>query len=104
MLQSPQLKDHVQTIDIDKYLSNNALYEHKYLENIKKSYKQAGKFDDQKQLKEIIEAAMVFNPEGLTEDSPISPMTSTPVKKKKSGKSLCIFTNILNAKKKTATH
>ena len=29
MLQSPQLKDHVQTIGIDQYLSNNALYEHK---------------------------------------------------------------------------
>ena len=29
MLQSPRLKDHVQTIGIDQYLSNNALYEHK---------------------------------------------------------------------------
>ena len=103
MFQTPRLKDHIQTIGIDQYLRKNALYEHKYLENIKKSYKQAGKFDDQKQLKEIIEAAMVFNPEGLTEDSPISPMTSTPVKKPSSRKSLCLFTKNLDAKKKTDT-
>ena len=36
MLQSPQLIYHIQTIGIDQYLSNNALYEHKCLENIKK--------------------------------------------------------------------
>ena len=35
ILQSPRLKDHVQTIDIDQSLSNNAIYEHKCLENIK---------------------------------------------------------------------
>ena len=45
MLQSPRLKDQVQTIGIDQSLSNNAIYEHKYLENIKKKYKQAGKCD-----------------------------------------------------------
>ena len=43
MLQSPRLKYHVQTIGIDQYLSNNAIYVHKCLENIKKIYKQAGK-------------------------------------------------------------
>ena len=31
MLQSPLLKDHVQTIGIDQYLSNNAIYDHKCL-------------------------------------------------------------------------
>ena len=36
MLQLPRLKDHVHTIGIDQLLSNNALYEHKCLENIKK--------------------------------------------------------------------
>ena len=35
MLESPRLKDQVQTIGIDQYLSNNAIYEHKCLENIK---------------------------------------------------------------------
>ena len=39
MLQSPRLKDHVQTIGIDQSLSNNAIYEHKFLENIKTLYK-----------------------------------------------------------------
>ena len=80
-LQSPRLKDHVHTIGIDQYLSNNALYEHKCIENIKKLYKQAGKCDNQQQFKDIIEAAIVSTPEGFTDDSTISPMTSKPVNK-----------------------
>ena len=35
MLKPTLLKDHVQTIGVDQYLSKNAIYEHKYLENIK---------------------------------------------------------------------
>ena len=35
MLQSLRLKYHVQTIGIHLSLSNNSIYEHKYLENIK---------------------------------------------------------------------
>ena len=46
ILQSLQLKYHVQTIGIHPSLSNNAIYEHKCLENIKKLYKQAGKCDN----------------------------------------------------------
>ena len=45
---------------------------------------------------------MVSNPEGFTNDSPISPMISKTVKKPSARKSLCLFTNILDAKKKTA--
>ena len=45
VFQSPWLKDNVNTIGIDPSLSNNAIYEHKCLENIKKLYKQAGKYD-----------------------------------------------------------
>ena len=37
ILKSPRLKDQVQTIGIDQSLSNNATYEHKCLENIKKN-------------------------------------------------------------------
>ena len=81
MLQSLCLKDHVQTIGIEKSLSNNSLYEHKYLENIKKLYKHAGKCDDQQQFKDILEASMVSTPEGFTNECPISLMASTPVKK-----------------------
>ena len=46
---------------------------------------------------------MVSNPEGFTYDSPITPMTSTPVNKPSARKSLCLFTKILDVKKKTAT-
>ena len=103
MFQSPRLKYHVNTIGIDQYLRNNAIYEHNCLENIKKLYKQAGMCDDQQQFKYIIEAAMVYTPEGFTKDSPIYPMTSTLVKKSCARKSLCLFTNILDVKNKTAT-
>ena len=61
MLQSTQLKHHVQTIGIDRSLSNNTIYEHTCLENIKKLYKQAGKCENQQQFKDIIEADMVSN-------------------------------------------
>ena len=50
ILQSPHLKSHTKTIAIDQSLSNSALYEHRYLQNIKKLYKHAGKCDDQKKL------------------------------------------------------
>ena len=99
MLKSPRLKDHVQTIGIDQSLSNNAIYEQKCLESIKKLYKRAGKCDNQQQLKNIIEDAMVYTNEGFTYNIPISPMTSIPIKKPSARKSLCLFTNILYVKK-----
>ena len=102
MLQSLCLKDHVKTIGIDKSLRNNSLFEHKCLPNINKLYKHVGKCDDQQQFKDIIKAAMVFTPEGFTNNSPISPMKPTSVKKLSAIKSLFLFTNILYVKKKTA--
>ena len=54
MLQSLRLKDDVQTIGIDPSLSNNAIYEHKCLENIKKVYKQSVKLEKEQQFKDII--------------------------------------------------
>ena len=45
---------------------------------------------------------MVYNPELFTNNSPISPMKSTPVKKLRAQKLLCIFTNVLDVKNKTA--
>ena len=71
MLQSPWLKYHVQTIGIDQSLRKNAIYEHKCLENIKKLYKQYGKCDDQKQLKDILAADMVSTTELFTNNSPL---------------------------------
>ena len=99
MLKSLCLKDHVKTIGIDKSLRNNSIFEHKCLQNINKLYKHVGKCDDQQQFKDIIEAAMVCTPEGFTNNSPISPMKSTPVKKPRARKSLCMFTKNLDVKK-----
>ena len=45
---------------------------------------------------------MVSIIEGVTDNIPNVPMTSTPVKKPNARKSLCIFTNILNVENKTA--
>ena len=45
---------------------------------------------------------MVSTPEGFTNNSPISPITSSPVKKPSAQKSLCMFTNVLDVNKKTA--
>ena len=45
---------------------------------------------------------MVSTTEIFTCESPISPITSTPVKKPSAQKSLCLFTKIFEVKKKTA--
>ena len=50
------------------------------MNNIKIIYQHAGKSDDQNNLKYIIYAAMVSTPDGVTDNSPNVPMTSTPVK------------------------
>ena len=101
MLKSPRIKDHMNTIGIDQSLSKNALYEHRCLQNTKNSYEHAGKCDNQQQFKDIIEADMVSTPGGFTNKIPIYPMASTPVKKPSDIKSLCLFTKILDVKKKT---
>ena len=99
MLKSPRLKYHVQKIGIDPSLSKNTIYEYKCLENIKKSCKQAGNCDDQQQFKDILEASMVSTHEVFTDNIPIYPRTSTPVKKPSAQISLCMFTNVLDVKK-----
>ena len=102
-MKSPRLKYHIDNIGIYQYLSNNYLYENKHLEKIKKLYNHAGKCDNQQQLKYILEYAIVYTPEGFTNDSLISSTTSTPVKKTSDRKSLCLFTNILDVNQKTAS-
>ena len=78
---------------IDLSLDNNTIYEHKCLENIKNVYKQAGKCDNQQQFKDIIEAAMVSTPGGFTNNSRISTMTSTPIKKSRArNHCVCLLT------------
>ena len=102
MLQSTFLKDDAKTVGIDQSLRNIALFEHKCLQNIKKLYKHDGKWDDQQKFKDILGATMISTPEGITNNSPRSPMKPTPVKKPIARKSLCLFTNILDVKKKAA--
>ena len=65
-------------------------------------YQHAGKCDDQQNLKDIIDAAILSTPYGVTDNSPNVHMTSTPVKKPSARKSLCLFTKILDVKPKTA--
>ena len=71
-------------------------------EQQKKIYQHAVKSDDQKNLKDILEAALLSTPEVFTDNSPNVYMTSSPVKKPSDRKSLCLFTNILDVKPKTS--
>ena len=45
---------------------------------------------------------MVSTTEGFIDNSPNVPLTYTPVKKQSAGKSLCLFTKILDVKPKAA--
>ena len=83
MLQSPRLKHHTKTIGINQSLSNSALFEHRCLQNIRKLYQHAGKCDNQKQFKDILEAAMVSTTEGLPDNSPRSIMTHNTIQETK---------------------
>ena len=101
MLQSPRFKDHMKAIGIDQSLSNSALSEHIYIQNIKKLYQHAEKCKKRQKFKDIPESAMVYTPEVFTNNSPRSPINPTPVKKLRARKSLCLFTNLLDVKNKT---
>ena len=102
MLQSSSLEDHMETIGIDQSSFAKSSFEHRCMNNIKKIYQHAGKFDNQQNLKDIIDAAILYNPEGVTDIISNIHMTSTPVKKPSASKSLCLFTNILDVQLKTA--
>ena len=71
----------MKTIGIDQSLFTKSSFEHRCMNNIKNIYQHAGKCDDQQNLKDIIDAAMVSTPEGVTDHSPNAPMPSTLVKK-----------------------
>ena len=68
------------------------------MKNIKKIYQHAGQCDDQQIFKDIIDAAILYTPEGVTDNSPNVHMTSKPVKTPIARIPLCLFTNILNVK------
>ena len=75
MLQSSRLEGHMKTIGIDQSLFTKSFFKHKCMNNIKNKYQHAGKCDDQNNLKDIFDAAMVSTPEGVTDNSPDTPMT-----------------------------
>ena len=70
MLQSSRLEDHMKTISIDQSSLTRSSFEHRCINNIKKIYQHAGKCDDQQNLKDIIDAAIISTPEGVTDHSP----------------------------------
>ena len=58
--------------------------------------------DDQQNLKDILDAAIVYTPEEVTDFIPSLRKTPTTVKERRASKSLGLFTNIFYAKNKTA--
>ena len=72
------------------------------MNNIKQIYQHAGKCDAQQNLKDIIDAAILSTPEGVSDKIPNVHMASKPVKKPSARKSLCLFTNIFDVHPKTA--
>ena len=86
----------MKTIGIDRSSFNVSTFEHICINNIKKIYQHAGKCDDQQNLNDILEAALLSTPVGFTDNSHNVHMSSTPVKKPSTRKSLCLFTNILD--------
>ena len=92
----------MKTIGIDQPLCTRSYFEKQCMNSIKKIYQHAGNCDDQQNFKYIQDAAIVYTLEVVMYNSPNVPMTSTPVKKPSASKSLCLFTNILDVKQKTA--
>ena len=64
------------------------------MNNIKKVYQNVGKCDDQKKLKDILEADLLSTPVGFTDNSPNVHMPSTPVMKQSASKSLSFHQHI----------
>ena len=102
MLKSSSLENHTKSIGMEQSSFTRSSFEHICMNNIKKIYQHAGKCDDQQNLKDILDAAIISTPEGVTDNSHNVHMTSTPVKKPSSRKSLCLFTNILSVEPTTA--
>ena len=90
MLQLTRLEDHMKTFGIDQSLFNFSSFEQICFNNIKNIYQHAGMCDDQQNLKDILDAAMVLAPEGVTDKISNVPMKSTTVKKQVLGNH-CVF-------------
>ena len=70
----------MKTIDIDQYSFVRSSFEHRCMNNIKQVYQHAGKCDDQQNLKDIIDSAILSTPEVFNDNSPNVHMASKPVK------------------------
>ena len=68
------------TIGVNQSLCNSTMYQQTFLVKIKRLYKSDGKLDNQQQYKAILEASIVLNDEGGTDNSPISPSQFLTVK------------------------
>ena len=65
----------MKTIGIDQYSFAGSSFEHRCMNNIKKIYQHAGKCDDQQNLKNIIDDAILSTTEGVADNSPNVHMT-----------------------------
>ena len=88
-------------IGVYQSLSNRSMYEQRCLENIEKLYEYSGKCDYQQQYKSILEASMVYNPEGFTDNCQMSPRQYMTSKKHSAIKSLRQILEALEVKPKT---
>ena len=88
----------MKTIGIDQTSFARSSFENRCMNNIKKIYQHSDKCDDQQNLKDIIDAAIISTPEGVTDNIPNVHMASKPDKKPSARKSLCLFTDILAVK------
>ena len=80
----------MKTIGIDQSSFIGYYFEHRCMNNIKNIYQHAGKCDDQQNLKDIIDAAILSTPEGVIDNSPNVHMTSKPVKNQVLGNQ-CVY-------------
>ena len=71
------------------------------MENIKKLYTSAGKFDDKNQYKAILEAETVSNTERFTDNIPMSNGTYATLRNPITRKSLHLFTEVFHVKNQT---
>ena len=59
----------MKTISVDQSSFTRSSFEHRCMNNIKNIYQYAGKCDDQQNLKNIIDAAILSTPERVTDHS-----------------------------------
>ena len=86
----------MKTIGFEQSLCNSSSFEQKCLNNTKEIYQHAGKCEYQQNLRDILDSAIVFTPQDVTDENTSFLMTSTPVKKSSARKSLFLFTNIFD--------